>query len=124
MKWLLLIVAAFVMVVLLVLGGGFAWLMNVKTDVNDPNFAAKFRETMTGMCLQRAKSEMRGVGQALDYQQEALVKQVCDCDMKAMMKIVAKKNARTPVEMQKAVNDSETEMNAAFESCAQSYGLQ
>jgi len=123
-KWLLLIVVALVLVVMIALGGGFAFLMNVKTDVNDPKFAAKFQQTMTGLCVQRAKSEMRGAAQNLDYQQEALVKQVCDCDMKAMMKIVAKTGAKSPVDMQKAINDSGPEMNAAFNSCAQAYGLQ
>jgi hypothetical protein len=52
------------------------------------------------------------------------VKQVCECDVKAVMKIVAKKNAKTPVELQKAFNASKTEADAAFESCAQAYGLQ
>ena len=121
MKWLLVIVVALVLVVVIALGGGFALLMNVKTDVNDPTFAAKFHQAMSGLCVQRAKSE---IGQDLDYQQEALVKQVCECDMKAMMKIVAKKGAKTPAEMQKAINESGQEMDAAFDSCAAAYGLQ
>ena len=123
-KWLLLIVFALVMMVAIVLGGGFAFVANVKTDVNDPKFAAKFQETMTGLCVQQAKGEIRGAGQNLDYQQEAMVKQVCDCDMKAITKIIAKKGAKTPVEIQAAVNESGHEMNVAFNSCAQAYGLQ
>ena len=121
MKWLLLIVFGVVMLVAIVFAGGFGFLMNVKTDVNDPNFAAKFTKAMTDLCLARAKGE---IGANLDYQQEALVTQVCDCDMKAMTKILAKKGAKTPVEMQKAINDSEQEMDVAFNSCAQAYGLQ
>lgn len=124
MKVLFIIVVSvfvFGMLIMIVLGGGFAALMNVKTDVNDPQFAKKFQENMAGLCLQRAKSE---IGQTLDYQQEALVKQVCDCDMKAVTKILAKKGAKTPVELQQAYNDSEPQINAAFKSCAEAYGIQ
>jgi len=120
MKWLLVIVFALVLLVGMVLFGGLGFLMNVKTDVNDPNFAAKFQKSMTDLCLQRAKGAL---GPTLDYQQEALVKQVCDCDTKALTKLLAKKGAKTPVEMQKAMNESGPEMDAAFNSCADAYGL-
>ena len=121
MKWLLLIVVALVLVVAIALGGGLGFLMNVKTDVNDPNFAAKFQKSMETFCLQAAKAE---VGGNLDYQQEALVKQVCACSMRETTKILAKKGAKTPVELQKAYNASTQEVEAAFQSCAQAYGLQ
>ena len=124
MKALFIIVVSifvFGMLIMIMFGGGLAWIMNVKTDVNDPKFAQKFQENMSALCLQRAKSE---IGQTLDYQQEALVKQVCDCDMKAVTKILAKKGAKTPVELRKAYNDSEPEINAAFKSCAEAYGIQ
>src|SRR5687768_2243283 len=121
MKWLLVIIFAVVMLVLLVVGGGFAWLMNLKTDVNDPKFADKFQKGMETVCLQAAKAE---IGQTLDYQQEALVKQVCSCSMRETTKILAKKGAKTPVELQKAYNESTKQVEAAFESCAAAYGLQ
>jgi hypothetical protein len=127
MKFLFIIVVSvfvFGMLIMILFGGGVAWLMNVKTDVNDPKFAQKFQENMSGVCVQRAKSEIARSGQALDYQQEALVKQVCDCDMKAVTKILAKKGAKTPVELQSAYKDSEPEINAAFQSCAAAYGVQ
>ena len=121
MKWLLLIVVALIMLVAITLGGGLGLIMNVKTDVNDPEFAAKFQKGMETVCLQAAKAE---IGQTLDYQQEALVKQVCGCSMRETTKILAKKGAKTPVELQKAYNDSTKEVEAAFQTCAQSYGLQ
>lgn len=124
MKWFLLAIVGLILLVMIVLGGGFAWIMNQTTDVNDPAFAAKFQTSLEGICVQRAKSEVAGGGLDMDYQQEELVKQVCTCDVKAVMKIVAKKNATTPVEIQKAFNDSQQEADAAFTSCAQAYGMQ
>lgn len=123
MKWFLLIIVGLILLVMIVVGGGVGWIMNLKTDVNDPAFAAKFQESMEGVCVQRAKSTIGG-GAALDYQQEELVKQVCACDVRAVMKIMAKKNAKTPVEIQKAYSESQQEAEAAFTSCAQAYGLQ
>jgi K+-transporting ATPase A subunit len=123
-KWLLLSFVALILVIMIVLGGGFAWIMNVKTDVNDPQFAEKFQKGLEGLCFQQAKSEVARSGAALDYQQEALVKQVCACDMKAVMNILAKKGAKTPVDLQKAFDESQQETGAAFQSCAQAYGLQ
>lgn len=124
MKWVLVILVGLFMLVLLLLGGGFAWIMNLKTDVSDPKFAEKFQASMETFCLQRAKREVANTGQALDYQQEALVKQVCGCNGKAITKILADKKADTPVEMQKALSESQEEAEAAFQSCAQAYGLQ
>lgn len=121
MKWLLLSIVALVLLVAIVFGGGLGLLLNVKTDANDPDFAAKFTKTMTDQCLVAAKAD---IGGTLDYQQEALVKQVCECDMKAITKMLAKKGAKTPVEIQTAVNESGPEMDAAFDSCAKAYGLE
>jgi hypothetical protein len=124
MKWFLLIIVGLILLVMIVVGGGVGWILNLKTDVNDPAFAAKFQTSLEGICIQKAKSEVAGSGLTMDYQQEELVKQVCACDVKAVMKILAKKNAKTPIELQKAFNESQEEANAAFTSCAQAYGLQ
>jgi hypothetical protein len=55
-KWLLLIAVALILVIAIVLGGGVAFFLNVKTDVNDPKFAEKFQATMSDLCVRRAKS--------------------------------------------------------------------
>ena len=124
MKWMLLSLVALFLLVMIVLGGGFAWLVNFRTDVSDPAVADKFQKSLENMCVRMAQNEIRGGGTALDYQQEALVKQVCACDMKAVTKILAKKGAKTPIELQQAYNDSQPEMSAAFNSCAAAYGIQ
>jgi hypothetical protein len=123
-KWLLLIFGAILVVVVLSVGGGLAWLMNVRTDVSKPELAAMFQKSMEENCFREAKANIRRAGAELDYQQEALVKQVCACDMKAVTKLLAKKGAKTVFELQKAYNDSQQELEVAFNSCADAYGLE
>jgi hypothetical protein len=124
MKWLLLIFGAILTLVVLTFGGGLAYLMNVRTDVSKPELAAAFQKGMEADCFRQAKANIRHAGAALDYQQEALVKQVCACDMKAVTKLLAKKGAKTVFELSKAYNESTQELQVAFNSCADAYGLE
>jgi hypothetical protein len=124
MKWILLSLVGLVLIFAIVIGGGLGWFLNMKTDVKDPAFAAKFQKNMEGFCVQNAKNIVASSGRPLDYQEEALMKQVCSCHMKETMKILAKKGAKTPAEIQAAYSDSRPLVEAAFESCALSYGLQ
>jgi hypothetical protein len=123
-KWLLLIFGAILVVVVLAIGGGLAFLMNVKTDVSKPELAASFQKGMEEDCFRMAKANIRRAGAELDYQQEALVKQVCACDMKAVTKLLAKRGAKTVVELTKAYSESQQELEVAFNTCADAYGLE
>jgi hypothetical protein len=123
-KWLLLGLGAILMLVVLSIGGGLAFLMNVKTDVSKPELAAAFQKSMEADCFRSAKANIRRAGAELDYQQEALVKQVCACDMKAVTKLLAKKGAKTVVELTKAYSESQQELEVAFNTCADAYGLE
>ena len=124
LKWLLLGFGAILVLSVLALGGGLAWLMNVRTDVGKPELAAAFQKGIEADCFRNAKANIRHAGAELDYQQEALVKQVCACDMRAVTKLLAKKGAKTVVELMKAYNDSQPELTMAFNSCADAYGLE
>jgi hypothetical protein len=75
-------------------------------------------------CFRMAKAYIRSAGAELDYQQEAVVKQVCACDMKAVTKLLAKKGAKTVVELTKAYSASQPELEVAFKACADAYGLE
>ena len=124
LKWLLLGFGAIMVLIVLAIGGGLAWLMNVRTDVSKPELASAFQKSMEDTCLRQAKANIRHAGAELDYQQEALMKQVCACDMKAVTKLLAKKGAKTVFELSKAYSESQAELEVAFNSCADAYGLE
>jgi hypothetical protein len=44
--------------------------------------------------------------------------------MKAVTKLLAKKGAKTVVELTKAYNESQQELEVAFNTCADAYGLE
>ena len=120
---LLLTFIGLIVVIAIVFVGGMYFIMNKKTDLNDPEVAAKFQTNMEDVCFKEGKTRLEGRGTSLDYQQEALVKQFCACWMKEVTKILAKKGGRTPAEVQKTYFESREEVTAAYDSCGAAYGL-
>jgi len=124
MKTVLYVVAGLALFLVLAVGGGVAWISNVKLDPKNPNFAQKFRATMETNCVTWIKASMTEKRISMDYQQEALVKQVCACSSKEMMNMLARHKEMTPLELEKAIINNGPEIMTIKRSCAQAYGLQ
>jgi len=123
MKTVLFVAAGLALVIVLALGGGVAWIANVKLDPKDPNFAQKFRGTMETNCGTWIKTAMASKGLSPDYQQEALIKQVCGCTAKEMMNMLARNKELTPLQLEKEIVNNGPRILAIKRSCAQAYGL-
>jgi len=105
---------------LALLGGGISWVANKKVDaVDNPQVAEAFRTNFQATCGNLATKR---VDQS-DYQTIALVKQVCACDANALLAIMRRNKDMTVLELQKRLLSSDEEINRAFESCNQAYGI-
>ena len=105
-----------------------SWIVTgAKVDLADPKSVKVFRSGFERDCFDYVSGEMKQKGETPDYQEEALLKQVCACDANAMLKILQRQKTvklKDTVGAKKALRDGTPEMKAAFQSCAQAYGLQ
>jgi hypothetical protein len=123
MKTVLFVFAGLTLLIVLAIGGGVAWISNVKLDPKDPQFAQKFRATMETNCGNWIKVAMAQQHTTPDYQQEALIKQVCACSSREMMNMLARNKEMTPLQLEKAIVNNGPQIMAIKHSCAQAYGL-
>ena len=123
MKTILCLVAGLAIIIVLLVGGSVAWIANKEVDVNSPAFAAKFGEKLQKDCTDWGINQVAYEDQTADYQRVALIKQVCACNAKEFMRILKRNEGMTAIEMGKAIEAHAPEMNAAFKSCSQAYGV-
>jgi hypothetical protein len=123
MKTILYVVAGLAIVIVVLVGGSIAWVATKKMDVNSPAFAAKFGEKLQKDCTDWAMNRISYEDQTADYQRVALIKQVCACNAKELMRILKRNEGMTAIEMGKAIEAHAQEMNAAFKSCSLAYGV-
>ena len=126
MRPILYVVAGLVILILLgvlALGGGVAWLTTkattAKVDVEDPQAVDKFKATFEANCTRIASNHMGNP----DYQQVALIKQVCACDGKVLVNYMKKKKDMTVLQLQAALLKQDPALEREFTSCAQAYGI-
>jgi hypothetical protein len=126
MRPILYVVVGFVVLIflgILMLGGGIAWITGAattaKVDVEDPKAVDKFKATFESNCTRIASNHMGNP----DYQQVALIKQVCACDGKALVNYMKKKKDMTVLEVQAALLKQDPALVREFNSCAQAYGI-
>jgi hypothetical protein len=97
-----------------------------KVDVNDPAALAKYKTRFEQRCFDYVANGMKKAAEAADYQQEALIKQICGCDANAMVGILRRDKSRAAVnslDAKTALAGGTPEMRAAFKSCAAAYGV-
>lgn len=107
--------------------GFVTWIVTAaKVDLTDPKSMKVFKTGFEKDCFAHFADEITGKEQTPDYQQEALIKQVCACDANAVLKILQRQKSvkiGVTVEAKRALKSGTPEMKAAFESCALAYGL-
>ena len=107
--------------------GFVTWIVTAaKVDLTDPKSMKVFKTGFEKDCFAHFGDEITGKGQTPDYQQEALIKQVCAFDANAVLKILQRQKSvkiGVTVEAKRALKSGTPEMKAAFESCALAYGL-
>ena len=123
MKTILYVVAGLVIVIAILVGGSITWVATKKMDVNSPAFAAKFGERLQKDCTDWAMTRVSVEDQTADYQRVALIKQVCACNAKELMRILKRNEGMTAIEMEKVIVAHAQEMNDAFKSCSLAYGV-
>jgi len=123
MKTILYVVAGLALIVVVLVGGSVAWVATKKMDVNSPAFAAKFGERLQKDCTDWAMNRVSYEDKTADYQRVALIKQVCACNAKELMRILKRNEGMTAIEMGKAIEAHAPELNAAFKSCSLAYGV-
>ena len=102
------------------IGGGISFVANKKVEaVNDPKVADAFRTKFQTTCSDLAT---RGIDKQ-NYQEIALVKQVCACDANALLAIMKRNKDMTILQLQKRLLSRDEEINRAFDSCNQAYGI-
>ena len=97
-----------------------------KVDVNDPAALAKYKTRFEQRCFDYVANGMKKAGEAADYQEEALIKQICACDAKEMVSILRRDKTRsvtTQLDAKTALAGGTPEMRTAFRSCAAAYGV-
>jgi hypothetical protein len=125
-KWLAWSVWTYLTTIFLI-AGGVAWLMTgAKFDMSNPKEVKIYKTGFERDCFDYLADEMKARGQAVDYQKEALLKQVCTCNANAVLKIYQNQKSvkfGETVAAKRAMKSGTPEMKAAFQSCAMAYGL-
>jgi hypothetical protein len=123
MRALLFIIAGLALLIVLLLGGGIAWVTNTvtttKVDVQDQKAVETFRSVFEKTCTKAATQQLNNP----DYQEVALVKQVCACNGKAALAYMKKNKGKTVIEVQAAVLRQDPVLVREFDACAAAYGL-
>src|SRR3954471_19896936 len=87
-----------------------------KVDVDNPAALEKYKSRFEARCFEYVSNGMKKAGEAADYQQEALIKQICTCDAKAMVGILRRDKGHTvkQLDAKGALAGGTPEMRAAF----------
>lgn len=123
MKTIFAVIGGALVIIVVLVGGSILWLSKQKMDSNSPSFTAKFGAKLEKDCNDWALKRVTDERQTGDYQRIALIKQVCACNAKELMRILKRNDGMTAIEMGKAIEAQAPEMNAAFRSCSQAYGV-
>jgi len=127
MKPVILVAAGLILLMVVVfaggvalLGGGISWVATKKVDVSDPDAADTFRTKFEANCNKLAT---RSLNAQNDYQEIALVKQVCACDAKALIAYLRRNTDMTVLELQKRLLSRDEAIVREFDSCNKAYGI-
>ncbi len=127
MKPVILVAAGLVLLMVVVfaggvalLGGGINWVATKKVDVSDPDAADTFRAKFEANCNNLAT---RSLNAQNDYQEIALIKQVCTCDAKALIAYMRRNTDMTVLELQKRLLGRDEAIAREFDSCNKAYGI-
>lgn len=126
MRTVIYVAGGIALLIVLVIGGGIGWFTNkvnqvatTKVDVGNQDSIDTFKAKFESGCTTFAT---KGID-ASDYQQIALIKQVCACDGKALVAIMKRHQDMTVLQLGKMVLDRSPEVTREFDSCAQAYGI-
>jgi hypothetical protein len=126
MKWMAYYIYGFLAAIFAVTGF-VTWIVTAaKVDLTDPKSVKVFKTGFEKDCFGYVADGMKLKGETPDYQEEALIKQVCACDANAVLKILQRQKSvkiGVTVEAKRALKNGTPEMKAAFQSCALAYGL-
>jgi hypothetical protein len=124
MRPLLYIIAGLALLIVVLIAGGIGWFTNTvhtvattKVGSADPKALDTVRTTFETNCSKRATEGVT------DYQQVALIKQVCTCDARALVNYVKKKKDASVLELEIKVLKQDPELSREFDSCARAYGI-
>jgi hypothetical protein len=126
MKPIIYVAAGLALLIVLLIGGGVAWLSNkvnqvatTKVDVSNQDTVDTFKTKFVADCTSFAAKTMNNP----DYQRVALVKQVCTCDANALIAYMKRKKDMTVLKLASEVLVRSPEVRREFDNCAQAYGI-
>ena len=122
MKYVILIVAGLVAVVVLAIGGGAYWITHAKLNFGDPAFADQFKQGFDRSCLANFQKGLEQRNITPTEAQRAEMNNMCVCAGDGVVEIANKRGGMTAPEITAAI-ESDPEFKSLTRSCAAQNGI-
>ncbi|HVM82286.1 MAG TPA: hypothetical protein VMW18_00250 [Candidatus Binatia bacterium] len=122
MKYVVWGIAALVVIVAVIIGGGYVWITHHEVDFKDAQTAANFKESFNTNCLAIFQKRAGKNGATPSQDDLDKVDQACSCARDGIVEALARREPLTVVELT-SVMQGDPEIKGITNACAAQFGI-